>query len=184
MEAFPEDGTAAVAALDGAIEIVPLVDPADRGIGGLGFIEGGDGFAEGDLSQESEGAVEHAGSVSRGDDDVAVAVPVGGLQPERVGLEIGVEAGLRKGAAHGVEGSQHDGGFGWRAGFLAQGSADHAADSTEDFLAGGGDRCGIAEGGDHGRDGLAILLEGWSGRWGVAEPGVAAGFGVEGEGSQ
>ncbi len=36
---FPEDGASAIAALDGAVEIVPLIDPADGRVGGLSFIE-------------------------------------------------------------------------------------------------------------------------------------------------
>ena len=41
----PEDGASAVAALDGAIEVVPLVDPADRRVGRLLLVELGDRFA-------------------------------------------------------------------------------------------------------------------------------------------
>jgi hypothetical protein len=37
-----EDGTAGVAALDGAVEVVPLVDPADGGGGRLAVNEGQD----------------------------------------------------------------------------------------------------------------------------------------------
>ncbi len=35
----PENGTSAVSALDGAVEIVPLIDPADGGVGSFALVE-------------------------------------------------------------------------------------------------------------------------------------------------
>ena len=43
-----EDAAAGVAALDGAVEVVPLVDPADGGGGGFGGGFGGEGLLRGD----------------------------------------------------------------------------------------------------------------------------------------
>ena len=65
MLVVPEDRAAAVAALDRAVEIVPLVDPAGGDVGRLPLIEFGDRFAERDFAEQREGAVEDAAIVRR-----------------------------------------------------------------------------------------------------------------------
>ncbi len=66
-----EDGAAGVAALDGAVEVVPLVDPADGG--GRRFDVGGEGLLLGDLFEEVKDAVEFAAVIFAGDDPIGVA---------------------------------------------------------------------------------------------------------------
>ena len=58
-----EDAAAGVAALDGAVEVVPLVDPADGGGGGFGGGFGGEWMLRGDQLEEMEGAVEFTARV-------------------------------------------------------------------------------------------------------------------------
>ena len=62
-----ENRAAAVAAFDGAVEIVPVVDPADWGGGLLRFVDVGEGFEAGDFAEEGEDAVEDAAVVAAGD---------------------------------------------------------------------------------------------------------------------
>ena len=51
---LPENGAAAIAALDGAIQVVPLVDPPYRSEGRLLLIEVAHRLAQGNLSQQRE----------------------------------------------------------------------------------------------------------------------------------
>ena len=60
IQELPEDGSAAVAALDGAIEVVPLVHPADGSVRRFLLVQVRDGIAQRDLAQQGECAVEHA----------------------------------------------------------------------------------------------------------------------------
>ena len=99
LQVVPEDGAAAVAALDGAIQVVPLVDPAHGSVGRLLLVELGDGFAEGDFSQEGEGAVEHAAIVGGGDHGVRDAADGRGGQPVAIQREVGGEVKLRRRSA-------------------------------------------------------------------------------------
>ncbi len=82
--AFEEDAAAGVAALDGAVGVVPLVDPAD-GVGWLvavGFLVG---FrAGGELAEVGEGAVEDAGGAAARDDGFLGATG----EEETVGREV------------------------------------------------------------------------------------------------
>ena len=127
LQVVPEDGAAAVAALDGAIQIVPLVDPAHGGVGRLLLVELGDGFAESDLSQEGEGAVEHAAIVGCGDHGVGDAAGGRSGQPVSIQREVGGEMELRQVG----ERAEEDGGFFGQAGLDAQGAAEHAAHAAE-----------------------------------------------------
>src|SRR5207244_11796227 len=52
-QVVPEDGSSAVAALDRAVEVVPVIHPADGHAGLFGFVQIRDGLAERDLSQQS-----------------------------------------------------------------------------------------------------------------------------------
>jgi hypothetical protein len=64
---FEEDAAAGVAALDGAVGVVPLVDPADVK-GGLGaVVELGDVSAGCDEAKEGKDTVDEAGVVGTGD---------------------------------------------------------------------------------------------------------------------
>ena len=64
---FEEDAAAGVAALDGAVGVVPLVDPADGGGGLLRFVDVGEGFEARDFAEEGEDAVEDAAVVATSD---------------------------------------------------------------------------------------------------------------------
>jgi hypothetical protein len=85
---LPEEGASAVTAFDGPVEVVPLVDPARGGLGGLRYVEGVEGFAEGDLAEEGEGAVERTAREAAGMrrcEIFARALPDGrGSEPTRV----------------------------------------------------------------------------------------------------
>src|SRR5690349_6511649 len=69
-----EDGPTGIAALDGTVEVVPLIDPADRGVGLLNLVQTGERFAASDLAEKSESAVENAAVIGGRDDDVLFVV--------------------------------------------------------------------------------------------------------------
>ncbi len=69
-----EDAAACVAAFDGAVEVVPLVDPADGRGGGFGSGFRRQGLFGGDELEKMEGAVEFAARV-RSQNDKAVCFP-------------------------------------------------------------------------------------------------------------
>ncbi len=69
-----EDGAAGITALDGAVEVVPLIDPADGSGGRLAALERSEGLAAGDAGEDVKDAVEEAAGVGAGDDPVGVAV--------------------------------------------------------------------------------------------------------------
>jgi len=73
---FKKDGTARVAAFDAAIEIVPLVHPADRGVGLLRFVEVCERFGSRDLAEQRKNAVKDASVIGGGDDEAVFAVNV------------------------------------------------------------------------------------------------------------
>src|SRR5262249_35063536 len=62
-----EDGAATVAAFDGAVEIVPVIDPAGWGGRLLGFVDVVEGLLAGDFAEEGEDTVEDAAVVAAGD---------------------------------------------------------------------------------------------------------------------
>ena len=70
---FPEDRLAGVAALDRAVEIVPMVEEADGGVGLFVEVEVGNWLVSGDAAEEGEGAVEDAAAARGGDDEAGVA---------------------------------------------------------------------------------------------------------------
>ena len=127
LQVVPEDGAPAVPALDGSIEIVPLIDPAHRGVRRLLLIELADGLAEGDFSEECKGAVEHAAIVRAGDYRVGDAAGVGGGEPVAIHREVGGEMKLPQVG----ERTEDDGGLLGQARFHAQSAAEHAANATE-----------------------------------------------------
>jgi hypothetical protein len=79
-----EDAAAGVAAFDGAVEVVPLVDPADGRGGGFDGGLGGEWLFSADDGEKVEGSVEFAAWVGA-EDDVAVGLAFG-LFAEGVGL--------------------------------------------------------------------------------------------------
>ena len=64
----------AVATLDAAVKIVPLIDPADRRVGLLSFVEHRDVLGACDLAEQREDAVQNAAVRGAGDDDAVVPV--------------------------------------------------------------------------------------------------------------
>src|SRR5262245_48196470 len=65
---FEKDGTACVATLDTAIEIVPLVHPSDSGIGLLRFVEVLQRLAARDFAEKRKSPIEDA-TIFLGSDD-------------------------------------------------------------------------------------------------------------------
>ena len=68
LSSFEKDGSPAIATLDAAVEVVPLIHPSNRGIGLLQIINRCDVFPTRDLPAQGEDAVEHAAIVRRRDD--------------------------------------------------------------------------------------------------------------------
>ncbi len=179
LQLVPEDGASAVPALDGAVEVVPLVDPAHWGVGDLLVIELGDRFAAGDFAEEGECPVEHAAVVGGGDDGVGDAVEGGRGEPGGVGGKVGFNVELGGGLVKIGKSAEDDGGFGGQGRLDAQGAAEHAADATEQLALctlRHGRRCVSDDGCGHAD---AVLTGGGLVQRGVAEPGIGPGFGVE-----
>src|SRR4051812_50186982 len=83
---FEEDRRAAIAALDAAVKIVPLIDPADGSVGALNFVERGDAFAAGDFAEQRKHPVEDT-TIVRGANDYGLRAPAADrLQPECLSL--------------------------------------------------------------------------------------------------
>jgi hypothetical protein len=97
---LPENGAAAIAALDRAIQIVPLVDPPYRSEGRLLLIEVAHRLAQSDLPQKRECAVQNPAIIGRGDDGVAGGAVPQGLEPIPVRLQLGGGIELRKSPAY------------------------------------------------------------------------------------
>ena len=96
---LPKDRGAAVAALDNASEVVPLIHPTDGDGRRLLLIQIDDGFTEGYFAQQREGAIEHAATISGGGDGVVKRADRNSLEPVTISNEIGVEMELGRGAA-------------------------------------------------------------------------------------
>src|SRR5204862_266880 len=81
--------------LDGAVEVVPLIDPADRRVWLLPVVDTGDRLLQAHPTQESENAIENTSIIARRDDQVLPRT--GGLRgnPERIGLQICLDAQRR-----------------------------------------------------------------------------------------
>ncbi len=75
---------ASVAAFNAAIQIVPLVGPANRRIGLLDFVDGCKIFAACDLAKQREHAVEDPAVATSGDDEAIEPVKLCGFEPETV----------------------------------------------------------------------------------------------------
>ena len=78
MTVLPEDGTAAIPTLDGPIEVVPLVHPANGSARDLTFVEARDRFAELNFAKEREDPVKDAAIITGRDGNVTVIVPPDG----------------------------------------------------------------------------------------------------------
>src|SRR5215470_15418983 len=69
-----EDGTAGVTAFDRAVEIVPLIDRANRSRGILDFVEIGKRFAESDFSGKCKCAIKNTAFVLCRDEEAVLFV--------------------------------------------------------------------------------------------------------------
>src|SRR5262249_2544093 len=81
---FPKDRWSAVATLDRAIQVVPLVDPPDRHRRGLLIVQFIDSVAERNLAEQRKRAVENALRIASDDQSVACAFDARSLQPVRI----------------------------------------------------------------------------------------------------
>ena len=184
MAVFPENGAAAIAALDSAIEIVPLVDPPYRSEGRLLLIEVPHRVAKSDLPQKRECAVQDTAIVGRGDNGVAGGAGPQGLQPISVRPQVGGGIELRKGLPNRAQRAEYDGGFTRHSGLHPQRPAEHAADAEEQFPPCALEGSGVAQADDHRRYGLAVLPGRAVAQRRVSQPGGAVGFGVKAAGRQ
>ena len=135
MAVVEEDAAAGVAALDGAIGIVPFIDPADGHGGALADV----GFAHVDalreVAQKRECSVKHGAITAADNVDFAdqIAVPCG--DEELVGLE-GRHSGFGSLRAHLLHGAEKD-----HVGAALEGrAAGKGKQSAAKF-----DRCGLFE---------------------------------------
>ena len=95
---LPEDRRPAVSALDRSVEVVPLVDPADRRRRRLLLVQVRDRFAARDLSQQAQTCRRARRDRWRPrSPDVARAVDANGLQPIAVGCQARRPARMRSG---------------------------------------------------------------------------------------
>src|SRR6266849_4744686 len=99
MEVLPKNRPAAIASLDGTVQIVPLVDPADRRVGRLPLVQGVDWFSQADSPQKSEDTVQHAAIVRGRDNGVSSGVRPNRLQPIPVRLNVSAEMQSRSALA-------------------------------------------------------------------------------------
>src|SRR5262249_39763740 len=141
----PEDGPSAVAAFDGAVEVVPVVDPADRSVGRLLFVEAVDGVARGDFAKESEGSVEDAAIVAARDHEVSRVGGAKGLEQKGIGSETPGKPESGSGTTQVVESTKQDGGTGGNGGFNAERAVEHTAHAADEFIARAGDGGRIAD---------------------------------------
>src|SRR5579871_1976146 len=124
MAVFPKDRPAAIAALDGAIEVVPLIYPAHRGGGRLLVVEIVNGFSQRDSAEQGEGTIEDTAIVWSRNYEVANAGDGGRLEPIGVVAEVGWESELRQGLAEAGESADQQGRFGGHAVVDAQGAPE------------------------------------------------------------
>ena len=172
-----KNGAASVAAFDTAVEIVPLIDPAERCRGLLEFIEGGYGFVLRNFSQESENAVENSTVGSGGDDEVRVFVLVGYSEPEAVVAQNGWWTQSGEGALHCWKYSENNGVAVWQAAHTAEGFSEHAVKAEEQLLLRRFEDGGIAEG-ENGIRERGELLRGGLVQGRVAQPCRGPGLGA------
>src|SRR5215468_7272282 len=90
-----EDGATGVTAFDGAVEVIPLVDPANASGRVLNFVDAGKGLAKRDFSGKCKCAIKNAAFVLRGNDYAVLFVDLGIGDPEAVGKESGRGIELR-----------------------------------------------------------------------------------------
>src|SRR5438128_881190 len=105
---FEKDGSACVAAFDAAIEIVPLVHPADGCIRPLRFVEAFKRFAERNFAEESEDAVEDATIVCSSNDEAVATMNANDREPEAVISQIWRWTQFRDCFLNGRKSSQND----------------------------------------------------------------------------
>ena len=80
MPILPEDRRTRVTPLDRAVEIVPVVQEANRRVWLVAHVERINRLVERDLAEQRERAVQHAAVVRAGDDDMSVPVVVNSLE--------------------------------------------------------------------------------------------------------
>src|SRR5690242_2479539 len=122
MAVNPKNGSAAVAALDGAVEVVPVIQPPDGSVRRIVFVKVCDGPAESDFTEKSEDAIEDPARGSGDEDAMGVAddcasqrIAVGGVSVVRA-KHNRIPEGLTR--------------------FNAQSPAEHSADAADEFVAG------------------------------------------------
>src|SRR5690349_15446905 len=79
-----KNGAASVAAFDAAIEIVPLIGPANWRVRLLDFVEVRERFATRDFAKKGEHAVKHASISGAGHDEILVAFDDSICEPKAV----------------------------------------------------------------------------------------------------
>ena len=82
-----EDGAPCVAAFDGSIEVIPLVDPANWCGGRFGIV--GEGVLLGDLFEKMKDSVEFASAIFAGDYPIAMSARVKDMQGKALVLYVG-----------------------------------------------------------------------------------------------
>ena len=179
-----EDRGAGVAALDGAVQVVPVIEHAHGRVGELLLVERGDRLAEVDLARQRERAVEHTAFVGAGDDQARRA---GGdrLNEVRVIREIGGRAQRRRDRGlSGLERTQraeHDRRLARRRRVHAQRAAERAAHGADDLVARRRQHDGVADRDHDRRKRVVARVGGRIGDRRVPEPGVVARLGASGE---
>ena len=84
MPVLPEDGAASVTALNGPVQIVPMVHPANGRIGNFRFVQRFDRLPESDFPQQRKDAIQDAAIRSAGDHRVTGRSFSHRLDPETV----------------------------------------------------------------------------------------------------
>ncbi len=115
-----EDGRPAVAAFDVAVEVVPLIHPADRSEGLLHFVDVRETFRARDLAEQCKHAIENAAVRDGGNNQTFRSVDLCSLQPIAVGSKVLRRMQQRGKCAQFRQLCQNDGMIGRRAAADAQ----------------------------------------------------------------
>src|SRR5262249_55760088 len=131
---FPEDRWSAVATLDRAIQVVPLVDPPDRHCRRLLIIQFIDSVAERNLAEQCKRAVENALRIASDDQNVACTFDAGSLQPVRIRGQAEGNRELRGHAAEFIRRAEENCVIGGQSLFGAQSTSEHSENAANHLL--------------------------------------------------
>src|SRR5207253_9327287 len=84
---FEKNGATGIAAFDGAIEIVPLIDPTNASVGLLEFIEIENRLMLSYFAEQEKYAIENAAIIFAGDNEMTKAMNVSRCEPKSVCLK-------------------------------------------------------------------------------------------------